>query len=269
MMEIPKKLHWNILLIIFLLAGAIPSCSQNPHPPSRLANGSPGELSPTKSSPDEKPPEGDQARWVDLVPARVSVDQGETPRQVKIKASVRNKSIGKVDSDFDVVWYPSSKSDEVGCSWHVIPARINHEKQILNCVYTYPAGGEMHWQLVVDPDQTVSESDEKNNVIRGAFNIENAAMADGLTPPVNCGWQADPTPGRVILNWEYTGPADIDGFVIYLGSDNLVQWADAGSLEAIIEDLNIDKGFHFDVRAYKGDDLSPVDACFVDVKIGN
>ncbi|MBN1146934.1 MAG: fibronectin type III domain-containing protein [Anaerolineales bacterium] len=89
-----------------------------------------------------------------------------------------------------------------------------------------------------------------------------------LAPPTNCEWKAASVPQVIELKWDYASGQDIDGFRVYQGTTSLELELKSNARGASIPNLEPGTQYHFDVRAYKGNTESEVDACFVDATTG-
>ncbi len=263
------RFQWKLLLMIVVLACASLFCGRGQQPEGDVEQPQEEVSPPEQPIQEEEPQQEDQASQVDLLASQTEIVSGDDPNEVRINLAIRNQGSGEVPSDFTVVWYPHGSTDEVGCSWDVSARRINQGQEEVDCAYTYPTHGEMHWRIAVDARNEVGESDEGNNTTEGTVVIQRANEGqEELTAPTNCSWKLATVPRVIVLSWDYSGPNDIDGFIIYMGTTSVVKWMGINTTETMIPDLELSTQYHFDVRSYKGDQQSAVDACFVDATTG-
>jgi len=220
--------------------------------------------------------QGGGTAQTDLIISDVTARALESPAGgADINITVTNT--GSVDAGlFTVRWYPHAAQDVVGCSEDIaLPAG---ESAVVRCMYVYPRQGEMHFRAVVDADNDITESSERNNTYQGTVTIaqggdpgaSDGGQTGGTLPPppapVNCTAQAL-SATEIGIRWEYTGSGH-SGFRIFQAGTSLeanIQNPDAR--QAKIGNLAANTQYHFDVRAVNsnGTATSPPEACAVDV----
>lgn len=264
-----KSYRWTAILMVVVLFSAAFLCGRGAG--VQPGGGQPGVLPPTDAplGPADTPdPGGGGQAQPDLQVANTTVETTDAPREVRVTVVVRNRSAGSVTSDFTVVWFPHQKEDLVGCSWDISAEQANQGPLTINCRYTYEKNGEMHWHVEVDLENEVAEVDESNNTRNGTVQIQGGGGQVQLTSPTNCQWKLASVPRNITLTWDYSGPANFDGFIIYMGTTSVVKWVGPNTRDVMIGNLELSTQYHFDVRTYKGDQQSPVDACSVDATTG-
>ena len=225
-----------------------------------------GEVTPQQEPPEEEvPPDVGQA---DLIIQNASVSVSQRPGEVDVSVVAIKQGTAQVTSSFTIIWKPHAKSDEIGCSWDINANKINQGPVTKSCQYTYPGFGEMHWSAIVDATNDVGEAEENNNVITGIVAIQKVQIAPTIAPPTNCSWRVASIPRIIELAWQYTMPADIDGFRIYMAGTSLELVVGKNANQASIPNLELNTQYHFDVRAYKGNVESAADMCSVDATTG-
>lgn len=224
------------------------------------------EPSPVEPAP-ENPPQG-QGSQADLVISSAAVTPTGSQGEVKVTVNAVKEGNGPVTSSFTIIWKPHAKSDEVGCSWDINAQKINQGYVTKNCTYTYPKHGEMHWSAIIDSENDVGEANENNNAVNGVTIIVKTGQVQPILPPQNCTWRVASVPRIIELGWQYAMPADIDGFRIYMGGSSLVLEVGKTANQASIQNLDLNTQYHFDVRAFKGNNESQPDKCSVDATTG-
>ena len=214
---------------------------------------------------EEVPPDVGQA---DLIIQNASVSVSQNPGKVNVSVVAIKQGTAQVTSSFTIIWKPHAKSDEIGCSWDINANKINQGPVTKSCQYTYPGFGEMHWSAIVDATNDVGEAEENNNVITGIVAIQKVQIAPTIAPPTNCSWRVASIPRIIELAWQYTMPADIDGFRIYMAGTSLELVVGKNANQASIPNLELNTQYHFDVRAYKGNVESAANMCSVDATTG-
>ncbi|MEW5869268.1 MAG: CARDB domain-containing protein [Chloroflexota bacterium] len=267
-MKKTKGYRWVAMLVIVALFSAAFLCG-------RGTGVQPGVLSPTDvpagpvDTPDLGGGGGGEKVRPDLQVANTTVENTGAQREVRVTVVVRNRNAGTVGSDFTVVWFPHEKTDVVGCSWDISAAQVNQGPVTVNCRYTYDKSGEMHWRVLVDTEDEVGEADETNNERNGVVQIGGGGGQVQLIPPTNCKWKLASVPRNIILTWDYNGPGNIDGFIIYMGTTSMVKRVGPGARDYMVMDLDLDVQYHFDVRTFVGNQETQVDACSVDATTGH
>jgi len=195
----------------------------------------------------------------DLQISGVNVPQAVAGQPMQIIVQVRNAGSSDAGAS-TVVWI--SHQGIIACSWDInLPAG---ETVDLSCQFPgYPQAGNVEWEVRVDTENEVAESNEGNNLRGNGITVQAPPNAEPPPAPFNC-VAAPVSPTEVRISWMMEA-VQIDGFHIYQGVTSLESTAGAGELVVTLGNLAPNTGYHFDVRAFRGGMESDADACAVDV----
>ena len=163
---------------------------------------------------------------------------------------------------FTVHWYPMNDG-VVGCSWDV-GALAPGETVNLTCVYPgYPAAGSFQWAAAVDVESETGDANPNNNRRSGDITIRPAAENESVLAPVNC--RVESTGQHSIgIAWDVMGQAEQEGFKVYQAVSSLETIIGPTTRSVLVENLEPNIQYHFDVRAYGWGMESNPDECAVD-----
>ena len=164
---------------------------------------------------------------------------------------------------FTVHWYPMNDGI-VGCSWDV-GALAPGDTANLNCVYPgYPAAGSFQWAAAADVESEIGDINQNNNRRSGDITIRPADVeVEPLLAPVNCR-VVTAAASFIYIEWDVQGQAEQEGFRVYQAVSSLETVVGTQDRGASVENLEPNTQYHFDVRAYRGNQESPPDVCAVD-----
>lgn len=141
----------------------------------------PGDPPPDATEEPGEPPTEEPGGYADLTITEASVapNMPGSPQAVQVVIRVRNEGAASADP-FTVTWIPHTGWDVIGCS-HDVSGLWPDSEVVLDCGYTYPEYGEMHWLARVDSENEIDEGPaEGNNETSGRIPI----FADEPQPEV-------------------------------------------------------------------------------------
>jgi len=152
---------------------------------------------------------------VDLYVESITVEPSPPVAHLPLKVTVRVRNRGMVDSgSFVVRWWGSKDAPSVSCEWNVNSVAASSAAALGCDNFRYPSPyGSIVTKAQVDAENTVTESDETNNILENTIAVANPQIVyDFVEKAPLASWQSgDPVTD---LTWN-GGTGDTQGFAIW------------------------------------------------------
>ena len=152
---------------------------------------------------------------VDLYVESITVEPSPPVAHLPLKVTVRVRNRGMVDSgSFVVRWWGSKDAPSVSCEWNVNSVAAGSAAALGCDNFRYPSPyGSIVTKAQVDAENTVTESDETNNILENTIAVANPQIVyDFVEKAPLASWQSgDPVTD---LTWN-GGTGDTQGFAIW------------------------------------------------------